>query len=215
MAGGARTPRPRLGGPEPLVEAALEVIARDGVGAATVRSIAAQAGVSPGTVTHHFGSIDELLLAALAHGSGQVVGELERLALDLQDAEWDLDGWAARLAAVLAASIETHPHRHIACFELRLLAVRRPEFRPAADAVLAAYLRLARLVLASVDVPDRATSAARLVALTIGVVLGELGMPAEGRADRLRTLLAGELRATSGAARATRGRAREAGAARR
>lgn len=199
--GTSRTPRPRTGGSEPLLEAALEVIARDGVGAATVRSIAAQAGVSPGTVTHHFGSIDDLLLAALDHGSHQVIGKLERLALTLQDVEWDVDGWAGRYADVLARSLDEHPHHHVACFELRLLSVRRPELRPATDAILEAYLRLARLVLATVDAPDPATSAARLVALTVGVVLGELGAPAEGRAERLQTLLAAEVRSAAASGR--------------
>jgi AcrR family transcriptional regulator len=44
-----------------IVEAARAVIVRNGVGATGVRDIAAEAGVSVGTVTYHFGSVAEIL----------------------------------------------------------------------------------------------------------------------------------------------------------
>lgn len=44
-----------------IVEAARAVIVRDGVGATGLRDIAAEAGVSVGTVTYHFGSVAEIL----------------------------------------------------------------------------------------------------------------------------------------------------------
>jgi len=189
--------RPRLGGPEPLLEATLAVLAREGAGAVTVRRVAAEAGASPGTVTHHFGSIDELLVAALRHGSAQVVADLERLALDLQDTEWDAAGWAGTFAAALAHSLRTHPERHVACFELQLLAIRRPELRVAVGDVLGAYLRIARIVLRAVSAPDADSDAARLVALTVGLILGELALPDEGREERLRDALTAEVPATT------------------
>jgi len=191
------TPRPRLGGPEPLLDAALTVLAREGVAAVTVRRVATAAGASPGTVTHHFGSVDDLLVAALRHGSAQVIADLERLALDLQDTEWDAAGWAGAFAAALAHSLRTHPERHIACFELQLLAIRRPELRIAVGEVLGAYLRIARIVLRAVRAPDADADAARLVALTVGLVLGELPLPDEGRERRLRDALAAEIPAPS------------------
>jgi len=182
--------RPRIGGPEPLLEATLAVLAREGVSAVTVRRVAAEASASPGTVTHHFGSVDELLVAALRHGSGQVIAELERLALDLQDATWDIAGWADAFATMLADSLRTHPERHVACVELQLLAIRRPELRPAVGEVLAAYLRIARIVLRSIGAPDADAEAARLVALAVGLVIGELALPDDGREARLRAALA-------------------------
>jgi TetR/AcrR family transcriptional regulator, regulator of biofilm formation and stress response len=39
-----------------IVEAALRVIARDGVNAATHRAVAAEAGVPPASTTYHFSS---------------------------------------------------------------------------------------------------------------------------------------------------------------
>lgn len=44
-----------------IVDAARSVIVRNGVGATGLRDIAAEAGVSVGTVTYHFGSVAEIL----------------------------------------------------------------------------------------------------------------------------------------------------------
>ncbi len=56
-------------------DAAIEVFAQEGFAQATVRAIAARAGVSPGLVIHHFGSKHELRLACdrqlLASASGE------------------------------------------------------------------------------------------------------------------------------------------------
>lgn len=52
---------------EALVEAAREVVARDGLAGASVRAVAAEASVSVGTVLYHFeGGIEELQRLALA-----------------------------------------------------------------------------------------------------------------------------------------------------
>lgn len=48
-----------------IIDAARRVIARQGLTGATVRQIAAAAGVRPGTITHHFASIEELLTEVL------------------------------------------------------------------------------------------------------------------------------------------------------
>jgi TetR/AcrR family transcriptional regulator, transcriptional repressor of bet genes len=50
-----------------IVEAALTVAARDRLDRLTVRRVAAEAGLSPGLVFHHFTDKDTLLLAVLDH----------------------------------------------------------------------------------------------------------------------------------------------------
>jgi AcrR family transcriptional regulator len=50
-----------------LIEAALASLAEKGVGAVTVRDVAARAGVSPGLLRHHFGSFANLLAEAYRH----------------------------------------------------------------------------------------------------------------------------------------------------
>lgn len=52
-----------------ILEAAKQVIAESGVDRATAREIAARCGISTGTLTHHFPSMDVLLVEALRSGS--------------------------------------------------------------------------------------------------------------------------------------------------
>ena len=49
---------------EDLAKAALRVIVRQGLGKATVREVAREAGCSPGLITHYARTMDDLLLAA-------------------------------------------------------------------------------------------------------------------------------------------------------
>ena len=52
-----------------IVDAARACIERDGLRATTVRTIAAEAGVSTGTITHHFATVDGLLGDVLTEAS--------------------------------------------------------------------------------------------------------------------------------------------------
>ncbi|MDE2435455.1 MAG: TetR family transcriptional regulator C-terminal domain-containing protein [Sphingomonadales bacterium] len=60
-----------------LIEATARVLARDGVAGTSVRSIAVEAGVSPGLVGHYFPGIDALIAATYAHIEGQVSNALD------------------------------------------------------------------------------------------------------------------------------------------
>jgi AcrR family transcriptional regulator len=51
---------------EAIVDAALEVARRKGLGATTVRDVAAQMGTSSGLIHHYFASMDDVLAAAFA-----------------------------------------------------------------------------------------------------------------------------------------------------
>ncbi|MBB2742736.1 UNVERIFIED_ORG: AcrR family transcriptional regulator [Microbispora rosea subsp. rosea] len=56
-----------------LLEGALETLRTQGIAGASARSIASTAGVNQALVFYHFGSVDDLLAAALRHGSEQRV----------------------------------------------------------------------------------------------------------------------------------------------
>ncbi|WP_375422288.1 TetR/AcrR family transcriptional regulator [uncultured Sphingomonas sp.] len=81
-----------------LIEATARVLARDGAAGASVRAIAAAAGVSPGLVTHHFASVDALVARTYAD-----VGERVAAALRAATAAAG-DDPRARLEAYVAAS---------------------------------------------------------------------------------------------------------------
>lgn len=183
--------RPRTGGVEPLLEAALDVVAEKGVDALTVRATAARAGVSPGTVSYHFTTSDDLLVRALEHGADETASMLEQLAADLVDGGWDRDAWPGAFAAALAHSLEAHRPQHIACIELHMLAARRPEIRPVAQRVQIAYARVAALAVHAHDAPDPVGSTVRLVALVTGLMFREITTPQPGAEERLRNDLQG------------------------
>ncbi|MDP3854412.1 TetR family transcriptional regulator C-terminal domain-containing protein [Phenylobacterium sp.] len=81
-----------------LVEAVLASLAERGLGAVSVRDVAARAGVSPGLVRHHFGSFGALLVEAYRHVVQRVDDHID---VALAGAGDDPD---ARLAAFIAAS---------------------------------------------------------------------------------------------------------------
>src|SRR3954471_9680255 len=61
-----------------LVEAAITALREDGFGGASARSIAARAGCNQGLVFYHFGSVANLLLAALDEVSGRRLEQYEQ-----------------------------------------------------------------------------------------------------------------------------------------
>jgi TetR/AcrR family transcriptional repressor of bet genes len=81
-----------------LIEATARVLATRGAAGASVRVIAAAAGVSPGLVTHHFGGIEQLVEATYDHIAARV-GEALEAAVAMAG-----ESPLARLAAYLDAS---------------------------------------------------------------------------------------------------------------
>ena len=81
-----------------LGEAALRCIQRNGHAGVSVRQIAAEAGVTQGLITHHFGEINELV----AYAFELMASELQTaIASAIDDAE---DNAAARMNACIEAS---------------------------------------------------------------------------------------------------------------
>ena len=60
-----------------LIAACASVLAREGASGASVRAIAAGAGVSPGLIGHYFGSVDALVAATYAQAGEQVDAALD------------------------------------------------------------------------------------------------------------------------------------------
>lgn len=57
-----------------LRDAAIEIVAEGGAGALTARGVAERAGLSPGLIRHHFGSMAHLLVACDEHIAGTIKG---------------------------------------------------------------------------------------------------------------------------------------------
>ncbi|MFD0859057.1 TetR family transcriptional regulator C-terminal domain-containing protein [Roseovarius aquimarinus] len=97
---------------EAMIDAMLAIIAEEGIAAATTRTVAARAGVTPGLIRHYFESKDALLgaayerhmteLTAATRGTGRgAPGQGERAPGDARQG----GRAAARLAAFIAAGL--------------------------------------------------------------------------------------------------------------
>lgn len=106
---------------EDLISAAMELVAEGGPEAATVRAIAARAGVTPGLIRHYFTSKEDLTRAAYR----QVMDQMTAIAMRASDAVAQ-DDPIGRLAAFVAANF------------------RAPVMTPVAVGVWAGYMHLGR-----------------------------------------------------------------------
>ncbi|MCI1748894.1 MAG: TetR family transcriptional regulator [Acidipropionibacterium sp.] len=130
-----------------LIDAALRVIAREGVGGATTRAITREAGVSLGYFHYVFTSRDELITAVIDE-----VTDTDRF----QGEEGGLAGRSAETdpAGVIEAGLNAYldllmasPHREQAMLELTLSALRMPDGQQQAKRQYEVYHRSAAEVL--------------------------------------------------------------------
>ncbi|WP_411115548.1 TetR/AcrR family transcriptional regulator [Streptomyces sp. 058-1L] len=149
-----------------IIDAALRVIAADGIAGLSHRTVAAEADVPLGSTTYHFGSLDELLTAALRRSNenfAQALRDSEVCAVEPSGEEAGA-GLADELTRVLGEWFAGERGAIELEYELYLAALRRPALRP----VAAEWTESAVEVLSART--DPATARA-LVALMDGVCL--------------------------------------------
>lgn len=116
-----------------IINAAQEVIIREGVNGTTARKIAAQAGISPGTLTWHFKAVDEVLEAAFIRLADEVsVSFRQRLqaAADRQQA-------IEAVVDLICGEIVAAPRNMLLSFELYAFASRNARIREISRAWMA------------------------------------------------------------------------------
>ncbi len=106
-----------------IIQAAVRVLARDGLAETTTRKIASEASVNQAMIGYYFGGKDELLYAVLQdmmRRTGEIIG-----------ATAPLDrGFAEAVAAAIEAfweHVRQAPELQVLQYELTLYALRRPE----------------------------------------------------------------------------------------
>lgn len=176
---------------EKLIDAAFRAVARDGLADTNVKSIAAEAGVTPGLLHYHFASKDALLEAAVESATARYMAEIDAL-IAATPAERLFDAYAQFAAATLDANRDL--------FRVRLsLGVRAMN-----DAGLAARLeagnaaircRLAAIFAAGAgrsEADDRDRLRARMTKAAFeGLMLSWLTQPDFPMAEALREWTAG------------------------
>jgi AcrR family transcriptional regulator len=166
-----------------LADALWRVAARDGLRAATVRSVAAESGWSSGALRHYFPSKSDLLLFAVDHAIEEVRGRIERLE-------------ASDAIAVLEELLPLDERRRVesdAWFSLAVaaetdagLAERRREL----DTLIRSAVRG---VVAGLGVPRPEVETLRLHALLDGLVVQAIARPPLLSAAEIRAVLAAHL----------------------
>ena len=186
---------------EQLIDAAIRVASRDGIDAATVRAIAAEAGVSLGVVHYCFRDKDEIL-RAMAHYITR-----QNLTTGLQQMPPEGDATEIIMGAthLLWSNINQTRGAQLLSFELTTYSMRHPEVRQVSAEQYTVSHEAARTFLESVAQAARVewtlpvTQLARLVVMaTDGITLAWLadheGAQALAALEVFGTFLAGHVR---------------------
>lgn len=108
-----------------LLDAAIDVLAREGSRGLTLRAVDARAGVPVGTSSNYFRNRDELLLQLMRRTNERIAPDPEQVA-DVMRAEPSTD-LVALLLRQVHERMEADRAGYLAMLELRLEGTRRPE----------------------------------------------------------------------------------------
>jgi AcrR family transcriptional regulator len=179
--------RPGYGrGRDALIDATIRIVAAQGVRGLTYRAVATEAGVTHGTVQHHFANLDELLEAALEH-CVQV-----SLAGSNQPPE---SGQIDDYVATLGDSVRSTLNEQVFQFELVLESRRRPELRPHIDRYYENYRAVTRASLQRMGLPHDIHTVDVIFSALDGLVFRAVTLGGgdldnlDGQLDRFREML--------------------------
>lgn len=194
-----------------LADAAIDLLAEEGMRALTHRAVDTRAALPQGTTSAYFRTRQALLTAIVKRLSDLDREDLRQRGLDLPSqgpdvpprgmAMDDLDAVAAATAAFIDLSLSRTRNRALARYHCRLESITQPDLRMLLAPHEEAAFRQTRGMLAGYDVPDLDARARAFVAAIDGLIFERLvsgsgGTPgtAENRAEltaAVRALLAG------------------------
>lgn len=148
-----------------IIEAALVVLARDGVGSTTHRSVAREADVPLGSMTYHFASLDDLVMRAFEQHVDKLASRFERRLA----AAGSVDEVLVALAESVTVDLAGDDGDLALTFELYGAAVRRPGVRALTQAWMS---RAERALLQHVDGPTARMLDAVLEGLMVHRAIG-------------------------------------------
>jgi DNA-binding transcriptional regulator YbjK len=105
---------------EAIVQAAVRIVAREGVAAVTHRRLAAEADVSLSSTTWHFATKNDILEAALRWTARREVAGIGQIAERLGSAEFDPAAWAQELADWLVEQVTGERDMVVALYRLQI-----------------------------------------------------------------------------------------------
>ncbi|WP_455359798.1 TetR/AcrR family transcriptional regulator [Streptomyces sp. SYSU K21746] len=158
-----------------LLDAAIEVLAREGSRGLTLRAVDAEAGVPTGTTSNYFAN-RAALLAQVMHRTG------ERLTPDETELAGTMQAPPSReMTATLLGQLVDRMRRerstHLAMLELRLEATRRPELRTELTRFLGEQLEGNIRFHLDAGLPGDRTGVALLYLAMLGLIVDDLTAP--------------------------------------
>jgi DNA-binding transcriptional regulator YbjK len=171
-----------------MLQAALGLISKQGIGAVSHRAVAEKAGVPLASTTYYFDSLDDLLEGALRLFVDEEAERLTALAERLEGADLP----AREIARLFRAELQPD----VAQFELYVEAARRPRLREVARRSIELYATVAAAALRTAGLPESAIEPRAFVALFDGYGLHRVaGWDDQGLEDALMALWAAATRA--------------------
>lgn len=170
------------------MRAALQVIDRAGVHAATMRMVVAEAGMSLASLYYAFRSRDEIMRELVAF----VVADEQRVSLEALDPTADIRSAVRAGIQAYFEMLRAHPSREQALPELVQYSLRTPELEHLVRAQYASYFRTAKVLLErGAENAERGWSlpveelARILIAITDGLTVARLADRDDEAADTL------------------------------
>lgn len=158
-----------------LVDAAVEVLAREGARGLTFRAVDAEAGVPRGTASNYFSSRDALLDQVGAHIHVRLAPDPAQVEETLR-APRDRD-LVVRFMRDILRRVHADRAGYLALLELRLEATRRPELRTGFTETIRAQLEDSIAFHLDSGLPgDRTTVVLLYIAMT-GLIVESLTLP--------------------------------------
>lgn len=152
-----------------ILRAVLDLIAEHGIGALSHRQIAAEAGVSLGTLSYHFPDRVGLLRESLRLFASDEVTRIETVGRGLRSGEHGLDDLGGLVVQAMAGAADVA--HVVAQFELYLHVTRDADLREAVVDCQRAYDALAEEALRRIGVHDPAGIAPLVVSMVDGLAL--------------------------------------------
>jgi DNA-binding transcriptional regulator YbjK len=169
-----------------VLEAAVDVIAEHGLEGVTHRAVAKAAGVPQSAPSYFFGSLDELIGAAVTQIADTILEAAQSLVADAttSGSRAPLDEYVDRLIDIVTAPRD---RRILVQFEAYLGSTRRSELSQPVQRIVEAYEHAAETVLDSLGAAEPQRAGRELIALLDGFALQRIAHPRLDDYDVLRS----------------------------
>jgi Uncharacterized protein conserved in bacteria len=158
-----------------LLDAAIEVLARDGARGLTFRAVDTEAGVPMGTASNYFANRDEMLSQAGRHIHHRLWATPQEI--DTFSRATPSRGLAEEMLRALLRRIDADRSAYLALLELRLEATRRPRLRAELTATIRANFADNVKAYEDFALPGDGTTVLLLYLAMSGLIIERLTLP--------------------------------------